>query len=215
MSTSEFSGKISASFEQAGFHFVEKSVSELYDDELFVLTMNSCCEECDREPCQLGLSEKLDQVMMQLFAEGIPPEMVREWLDSHVILSRLTITSQNKIFLDDFENMEIEMGPLPKTIFLFYLKHPEGVDFFYLQDYSQELMEIYGHLTACDDPEKIKDRIRRLTDPFDNGINEKCSAIKKAFTDKLDDSVARFYYVWGHQGCRKKILLDRSLVRWA
>ncbi|HUH33440.1 MAG TPA: hypothetical protein VLZ28_05765, partial [Daejeonella sp.] len=43
--------------------------------------------------------------------------------------SRLLIDKHSKLFLTDFGNLEIKMSPLPKTLFLFYLRHPEGVAF--------------------------------------------------------------------------------------
>lgn len=58
------------------------------------------------------------------------------------------------------------------------------------------------------------DSINRLIDPFDNSINEKCAAVKKAFMMQIEDSIARNYYITGAQGEKKGISLDRRLVEW-
>ena len=106
------------------------------------------------------------------------------------------------------------MGPLPKTVFLFYLRHPEGVGFSYLQDYKEEIFEIYGKVCKNDNPDKMEESIGRLIDPFDNSICEKCAAVKKAFITSISDSIAHNYYISGEQGGPKFIKLDRSLVEW-
>ena len=155
------------------------------------------------------------QTMIQdLLLKGCPPEIILKLLNQSVKLSRIRITRQYKIFLVDYDNVEIKMGPLPKTVFLFYLRHPEGVAISYLQNHKRELRDIYGRVCTNDDPEKMKDSIERLTNPFDNSICEKCAAIKKAFTLKINEQVAQNYFVHGEQGEKKGISLDRNLVQW-
>jgi hypothetical protein len=51
-----------------------------------------------------------------------------------------------------------------------------------------------------------------MTDARSNSINEKCSRIKEAFVSKIDESIARNYYITGSKSEPKSITLDRSLV---
>lgn len=152
--------------------------------------------------------------IQDLLLKGCPPELILSWLNESVKLSRLRITPKLGIVLPDYDNMEIKMGPLPKAVFLLFLRHPEGIMFSDLADHRDELKRIYSRLCRFDDPQKIDDSISRLVDPFDNSINEKCAAIKKAFVLKISDTVARNYYIDGPQGSKKGISLDRTLVEW-
>jgi hypothetical protein len=156
---------------------------------------------------------EIERKIKDLLLQGFPAEIVKSWLNESVKLSRLRITRQFKILLVDYDK-EIKMGPLPKTIFLFYLCHPEGVRFSYLQDHVKELMHIYERVSVNDDPQKMQESIAALTNPLSNSINEKCAAIKKAFLLQVNDDVAKNYYVTGIQGCEKGITLDRNLVQW-
>lgn len=156
---------------------------------------------------------EIEKMVKDLLLQGFPADIVQSWLNEAVKLSRLRITRQFKILLVDYD-MEIKMGPLPKTVFLFYLRHPEGVRFTYLQDHVDELRSIYGHVSVNDDPVKMDESIASLTDPLSNSICEKCAAIKKAFMLKVNDNVAKNYYITGMQGGDKGIALDRSLVEW-
>ena len=45
------------------------------------------------------------------------------------------------------------------------------------------------------DTKAIMQSIEKLTDPYDNSINEKCARIKMAFMSKFNDEIARWYYV--------------------
>lgn len=159
------------------------------------------------------VAEQLRDAIKALMLKGLPAEVIKSWVDENVTLSRLRITRHFKIILADYD-MEIKMGPLPKAVFLFYLRHPEGVRFSYLQDYADELMHIYSRLSVNDDPKKMRESIKALTDPLSNSVSEKCAAIKKAFLLQINDSIAKNYYVTGVQGGKKGISLDRSLVQW-
>ena len=149
-----------------------------------------------------------------LLLNGCPPEMILHWVNQSVKISRLRITRHFKIYLTDYDNAEVKMGPLPKTVFLFFLRHPEGVMFSHLMDHRKELQMIYERVCTNDDPQKMHDSIKRLIDPLDNSISEKCAAVKKAFILNIADNIASNYYISGAQGEKKGIPLDRSLVDW-
>ena len=185
-------------------------------EEILFSTESRCremlSEESFDEEMQNALKEA-EEMIKGLLLKGCPTELILSWLNQNVKLSRLRITKHYKILLVDYDK-EIKMGPLPKTVFLFFLRHPEGVMFSHLQDYKQELKEIYGRVCTNDDLEKMEQSISRLTDPFDNSICEKCAAVKKAFVMNVSDTVAKNYYINGSQGEKKSISLDRNLVEW-
>ena len=109
-------------------------------------------------------------------------------------LSKIEITADYKIMLSDY-GKEVKMTPLQKTLYIFYLRHPEGVAFKMLSAYYDELLAIYKVLSNREDLEKQQHSIRRLVDATDNAINEKCSRIKEAFLKVVDDFIAQNYYL--------------------
>ena len=106
------------------------------------------------------------------------------------------------------------MSPLPKALFLLYLKHPEGIRFCDLPDYREELLHIYAGFSGRESMDDIRASIDDLTNPLSNSINEKCSRIRQAFLSKFEDRLARNYYITGPRGEVKKIMLPRDLVVW-
>ena len=159
------------------------------------------------------LAQEAKEAIDKLLLSGFSAEVIKGWLDQKVKLSRIRITKRNKILLVDYD-IEVKMGPLPKTVFLFFLRHPEGMRFVDLQDYKQEIYDIYSRLAVSDDLDKIKRSVDLLTDPFDNSINEKCTMIKYAFQKVVKDDIASNYYVSGKQGHIMRIPLDKTLVEW-
>lgn len=129
-------------------------------------------------------------------------------------LSKLHITSSHSIILENYDHKEVKMDTLTKAVFLLFLKHPEGIRYKELSDYSTELEEIYTSITGRTDTQAIHESIKSLTDPLSNSINEKVSRVKRAFINAMDERIAQNYYIDGQQGEAKKILLDRSLVIW-
>ena len=128
-------------------------------------------------------------------------------------LSRIHIR-YGRIFLPDYNNMEIKMPPLSKAIYLLYLRHPEGIKFSYLPDHRNELLHLYELISGRDNREDIRRSIDDVTDPTRNSINEKCSRIKQAFLREFDDSIAQNYYITGERGEAKRILLPTEMVTW-
>ena len=146
---------------------------------------------------------------------GITIEDLQVLLGYQVKLSRLNITTSNRIFLTDFENREVKMDDLTKALYFFFLRHPEGARLKELQDHEPEILRIYSGITGRDDPDKIRESVHNLLDPFANNLNVSLSRIKKAFRDVVGDRIARFYYISGSPAQPRTLPLDRDLVLWA
>ena len=164
------------------------------------------------------------KILIQEIKERIE-KLEQKGVDSYLIemlfknrqrkLSRLRITKDYKIYLTDYFGMEIKMTPLPKAVFLLFLKHPEGIKFSYLPDFRDELLEVYKKVKGpFYNESSARQSIWAVTDPLNNSINEKCSRIREAFVSQFDDHLARFYYVNGEWGEAKKISLPRNMVIW-
>ena len=169
-----------------------------------------------------SISEEADVEMMMSEVQALV-ERLRQSGVGEIALQRLFKPTQElshihvrygRIFLPDYNNLEIKMHPLSKAIYLLYLRHPEGIMFSYLPDYREELLHLYELISGRDNREDIRKSIDDVTDPTRNSINEKCSRIKQAFLREFDDSIARNYYITGERGEAKKILLPRDMVTW-
>ncbi len=113
-------------------------------------------------------------------------------------LSRLMITQDYRFVLTDYDNKEVELQPVHKAVYLLFLAHPEGIEFKRLADYREELTRYYMATAKLMDKEKIIEGVEHLVNPLDNAINEKCSRIKKAFLELMDEYRASYYIISSH-----------------
>ena len=137
-------------------------------------------------------------------------------------LSRLIITEDFRFVLADY-NLEVELQPVHKAVYLLFLAHPEGIEFKRLAEYREELTAYYMKTARLLDREKIEEGVEHLVNPLDNAINEKCSRIKKTFLELMDEYTASYYFISSHTkkhiGRRvwyerlKVITLPRELVK--
>ncbi len=169
-------------------------------------TMAKDKEQLQLTPLQMAeqisvLADKLQQAGrtdLLLHALGVPllEELRIEAAKGR--LSRLTITRDFRFLLTDYGNREIEMQPVHKAVYLLFLAHPEGIEFKNLSDYRTELTRYYRATARNMDLEKVADSINHLTNPLDNAINEKCSRIKKVFSEAMDEYSASYYIISSH-----------------
>lgn len=185
-------------------------------ERMVIRENDALCEECRVQPQEEDVEAVMSEV--QMLVERLRQSGVGEWALQQLFqptqkLSRLHVR-YGRIFLPDYNNVEIKMPPLSKAIYLLYLHHPEGIKFSYLPDYRRELLSMYELISGRDNREDIRRSIDDVTDPTRNSINEKCSRIKQAFLRVFDDSIARNYYITGERGEAKKILLPQDMIVW-
>ena len=169
--------------------------------------------EMSDEPSVEDMMSEVQMLVEQLRQSGVGEIALRRLFQPTTQLSRMRVR-YGRIFLTDYNNMEIKMHPLSKAIYLLFLRHPEGISFSYLPDYRNELLQMYELISGRDNRGDIRRSIDDVTDPTRNSINEKCSRIKQAFLREFDDSIARNYYITGGRGEAKKILIPREMVTW-
>ena len=160
-----------------------------------------------------SMLSQAQRLVEQLRENGVNDLVIEEIFHPTRQLSRLLIRN-SRIFLPDYQNMEIKMSPLPRAVFLLYLKHPEGIRFCDLPGYRDELYHIYASFSGRDNVGDIRASIDDVTNPIGNSINEKCSRIRQAFLSRFEDRLARNYYITGERGTAKKITLPRDMVIW-
>ena len=127
---------------------------------------------------------------------------------------RIRVTKDFRILLPDRFDTEVRLRPLVKTVFLLFLRHPEGIRYGALQDYRAELMDLYRGVTRRPSGPELERSIDRLTDPKDNSIHEKAAKLAAALARYFPPERLPAYTLTGKAGAPKRIRLDRSLVEW-
>lgn len=158
------------------------------------------------------LSDEIRERVNKLKILGVEESFIKALFEPKKTLSRLLITKDYRIFLPDYGNIEIKMEPLPKAVYLLFLKYDSGIVFKELPFYHYDLRKIYVCVTKSYNLDIAENSLERVLDPTNNSINEKCSRIREAFVSQIDESIARNYYINGKRACPKRIALDRKLL---
>ncbi|MBA4299271.1 MAG: hypothetical protein C0433_04060 [Cyclobacterium sp.] len=148
--------------------------------------------------------------------EGIRDQMLfkSRWkLDPKPL--KLQVKGESKrIIFPELGNLEVKFNPLEKTLFLFYLNHPEGIKLVELNDFKPELKRIYAGLYNGSDPTLIEANIAFLSNPFSNSASEKLSRMKSKLIHALGKDLALFYYPKGENAEARKIEVEREWVEY-
>jgi len=183
---------------------------EKRDIKLKMRTADICGDCMEKLKVKLSFAE-INQALNIL--ESLRVKMLfSQNFKQNVPLSRLVIDANKRIFLPDFGNIEIKLRPLEKTLYLFYLKHPEGIGLSYLRGKREELYEIYQSLSSIGDLFEMRKRIDEIANITSNSAAEKISKIKAAFVKAVGDDLAKNYYILGGNGEVKKVCLERGSV---
>ena len=161
----------------------------------------------------IGLLNEFQRIAVELRKRGVWELVINRMFQPTQMLSRMVIRN-NRIFLPDYNNLEIKMTPMVKAVYFLFLRHPEGIVFKNLPDYRNELRTIYASVCRFDDKEKMEKSIMDVTDPMKNSINENTSRIKKAFVEQFDENLAKNYFIIGEKGEPKKVTLPQHLITW-
>ncbi len=207
------------SFALADINRYSKVEKESYDDLSAAYSDSLSFASVDAQrPFSSDILSMLDEaksIVEKLRKSGVEEYVLEQMILGEQKLSHLHITKDYRIFLTDYDNTEITMGPLPKTVFLFFLRHEEGVRFKYLVDYKEELKDLYHDIVKDFYSESSATlSIDNLTNPTNNSINENCSRIRKAFISKFNERLAQNYFIVGDRTEAKRITLPRNLVVW-
>lgn len=154
-----------------------------------------------------------DQDIMKLLVSVVH----KDHRDTYLLpgkMSKIVIDRDIRIFLPDYSKQEVKMPYLPKTVFLFFLLHREGIKFKSMYNYKQELYDIYQIVASEKNTEARKMRLSldNLVEPVNNRIYETCSIIRKALQEYVPHFFIEQYRITGVRGEPRLIKIDRTLV---
>lgn len=128
-------------------------------------------------------------------------------------MSRIVVNRDLQIMLTDWSENPLPLHALSRTIYILFLRHPEGIVLKNIADYRQEMLEIYNIVKPGRDEVLAVRAVDSIIDYESNALSQNLSRIKRAVkTAILDDKTASQYYITGTRGKPYRISLPRNLV---
>lgn len=158
--------------------------------------------------------ESLENSVKKLRLQGVTLSAIHEFIDKQEPLSPLVITDDLRIFLPQYNNIEIELSAQRKALYFLFLNHPEGIVLQRLEEYHKELMNYYKQTNGGVVTPRMEESIKKLETYGNNQLNVVITRIREAFCSKFDERLARHYFISGERGQAYKIGLPSELIRW-
>jgi hypothetical protein len=146
-----------------------------------------------------NIKDNLDKLRASgqlFFVLPILDEILRSLVsDSQVLLSSVRVDPDNIITFPMYNNKELKLSHLTKTIYLFFMRHPNGIYLSELYLYKEELRKLYRNISNQNDYEKMLQTIEDLVLPNSNAIYPHLSRIKNALYQMMYKDIADRYCI--------------------
>jgi hypothetical protein len=185
--------------------------------------MNDFCQNKQQVILKLRTGDICHDCLSKLKDEQVDDEVVNQAIGIfEVIRSQLLfkqgftrnlnpkpirIETKGEIFIGD---NKIGLNPLESTLFIFFLRHTEGISLNDLQDYKDELLNIYRKIRPSAEESKIVELVKPYHEDGTFSVNK--SRLNKKLKSTLGEPLANFYYIDGNRGEAFKIRINPDFV---
>lgn len=158
----------------------------------------------------------LGQVRERLKAMGVSASAPETMPDSEAAAPvELFIDRRYTIRMGAPDGPVLPLRPLVKTLFILFLRHPEGILLKERDKFRRELEEIYTIISPAASREDVLARVGRLVDIQDNSFSEKASVLNARLEELLPSGLAEVYKIQGYNGHPRRVPLNPLLVHWS
>lgn len=173
--------------------------------------------------CNICLKKLRDKHVSQdkiFYAESIMEYVRRELKHTHRFKAYLQEPNMeirgylHHIYLPFMANKKVNLTPLERAVYLFFLTQKKGLRINEISNYKNELATWVRKLSNSDNKELIESSINDLCAPNSNSLSEKMARIKRKFVDILTEQYADPFIIKGTNGAPKSISLSRNNISW-
>lgn len=173
--------------------------------------------EADRKQ----LMDNIAQLVMAYVArhhEMPPLAELNEHIKGKIIikpkeLSPVVVNGDMRVVLPRYNEMELKMTPLARTVYILFLMHPEGINLKNIGDHRAEIEQIYSLVMPARDDDAARQSIDELVLPGSDSMRQKLSLIRRAVRRQIvDPAIAAHYMVTGSRGTPFRIGLPARQI---
>ena len=145
-----------------------------------------------------------------------PKDLMTELLRGKVVIGqpgRLLVNGEMKIILPEYDEMEIEMPALCRTLYILFMKQRKqggkGIVLKSIDEYREEIKDIYTLVKPGASDFRVERRVDNLCDPMSESLNQTISRINRCIRNVIaDKKLAKQYIITGTRGERYGIALS-------
>ena len=149
-----------------------------------------------------------------------PKNLMAELLRGKVVVGqpgRLLVNGDMKIVLPDYDEMEIKMPAMCRTIYILFMKHRmqsgNGIVLKNIDEYRDEIIDIYSMVKPGANEARVKESINKLCNPLSESLNQAISRANRCIRNVVTDKeLAKQFIISGSRGGEYSINLDPELM---
>ena len=138
---------------------------------------------------------QIKTLLRQLKRKGATDKEIDSLLADEEKPGRVYVDSTGLLVLPDAKDIKIRLTPMERTLYILFLRYPDGINADELWRYWDELCDIYGSQTVYDDLDLIEDAVEGICDEEKVTWYTNVSRIKRKITDKLGRRAAEQYII--------------------
>lgn len=144
-----------------------------------------------------------------------PKVLMAELLRGKVVVGhpgRLLVNGDMKIVLPEYDELEIEMPAMCRTLYILFMKQRKqgcGIVLRNIDEFRDEMIDIYGLVKPGANERRVERSINNLCDPYGESLNQTISRINRCVKNVIiDKDLAKDYLILGNRGEAYSIGLD-------
>lgn len=149
-----------------------------------------------------------------------PKALMEELLIGKVIVSqqcRVLINGDMKIVLPEYDEMEIKMPAMSRTLYILFMKLRKqgtgGIVLKNIDQYRDDIIDIYNLVKPGASERRVAQSVDNLCDPFSDSLNQTISRINRCIRNVIaDKKLVEQYMITGARGEEYGIALDPELM---
>jgi hypothetical protein len=173
------------------------------------------CDACLTKMVDEGVALKTIQHALAIFEDIRTQLMMKQGFKTMTKPGKVTVDKRYNIKIDILGGIEIkQLTPLYKSLYVLYLKHPEGIALKELFEYRNEVVSIYEDITGkYGDDEAVKSINNMITSKHpDSKFSQIKSRINAILATQLGEPLASFYQIDGNRGESFKIDIPKDMI---
>ena len=148
-----------------------------------------------------------------------PKELMAELLRGKVVLGRpgrVLVNGDLRVVLPEYDEMEIPMPAMCRTLYILFLKQRkqgEGIVLRDIDEYRDEIIDIYTMVKPGASEERVAQSVDNLCDPYGDSLNQMISRINRCVRNVITDKAqSRQYCITGSRGKVYSVSLDPGII---
>ena len=136
-----------------------------------------------------------------------PKELMAELLRGKVVVGRpgrILVNGDMKIILPDYDEMEIEMPAMCRTLYILFMKRRlqgGGIVLKNMDEHRDEILNIYSMVKPGANRKRVAHTVDNLCNPLSESLNQTISKVNRRLKDVItDNELVKMYIITGKKG---------------